>query len=168
MCRLAGLHSSRFAARICAAIINSFAGTSWVMSPRRCASAASMIFPERSRSRARFLPIWRTRKMETTAGRKPMRTSGYPNFASGTAKREIAQRRDANRPRWRPIHSGDSRLWKIPDSQEETRQAICVFALLGGGLHGERLQGFQVHAGTERFSGAGQYQIPVRGSFPPR
>src|ERR1700722_13179600 len=85
MCRLTGLHVSKSAARICAAIVNSFAGTIWVTSPRRCASAASMIFPVRSRSRARFSPIWRMRKTETTAGRKPMRTSGYPNFASGTA-----------------------------------------------------------------------------------
>jgi hypothetical protein len=42
--------------------------------------------PVSSRSRAILCPTCQTRMEETSAGTNPMRTSVYPNFASGTAR----------------------------------------------------------------------------------
>src|SRR5579863_5216051 len=51
---------------------------------------------------------------------------------------EIAQRGEAAASRdGVPVYGGDGRHRKIPDSQAEARQAVGVFALLGGGLLGE-------------------------------
>src|SRR3984957_11833573 len=88
--------SSRFVRRIlvglaaisCAAISwarsRSFsAGTTSVINPIRSASAASMMRPVSSNSVARFSPIWRLKKTDTSAGMNPIRTSEYPSFASG-------------------------------------------------------------------------------------
>src|SRR5215472_6717922 len=61
------------------------AGTISFTNPNSFASAASRILPVSNRSRAFFSPICRVRNTETIAGRNPIFTSVYPNFASGTA-----------------------------------------------------------------------------------
>src|SRR5215472_16215503 len=62
------------------------AGMISLTNPNSFASAASRILPVSNRSRAFFSPICRVRNTETIAGRNPIFTSVYPNFASGTAR----------------------------------------------------------------------------------
>src|SRR6185437_8045112 len=73
--KLVGLEAISDCASSRADSISFSCGTNCVTSPRRCASAASNIFPVSKSSRVIFSPACRKRKTETTAGRKPMRTS---------------------------------------------------------------------------------------------
>src|SRR5579859_1067115 len=73
--KLVGLEAIRDCASSRADSISFSWGTNCVTSPRRYASSASNIFPVSKSSRVIFSPTWRKRKTETTAGRKPMRTS---------------------------------------------------------------------------------------------
>ncbi len=81
----AELFSINNAASSRACVIRFSAGTISLTSPMRNASSAPKILPVSRRSRACFSPTCRKRNVETIAGTKPMRTSVYPNFASGTA-----------------------------------------------------------------------------------
>src|SRR6266849_8462070 len=83
--RLLGLAAIRVSASSCARSSRRSAGTTSDTRPNSLASAASMMRPVSNRSRARFSPICRVRNTETIAGRKPIFTSVYPNFASVTA-----------------------------------------------------------------------------------
>src|SRR6266403_1281157 len=73
--RLFGLAEISSAASSCARSSRRSAGTTSVTRPNSLASCASMMRPVRRRSRQRFSPIWRVRKTETIAGRKPIFTS---------------------------------------------------------------------------------------------
>src|SRR5271154_1463241 len=73
--RLVGLDSRNFAATSCALFSKSSAGTISVTIPSRNASAASIIAPVSSNSRACFSPICLRSSTETSAGINPMRTS---------------------------------------------------------------------------------------------
>src|SRR5690349_1566051 len=84
--RLPGLAAINTSASSLERVMRFSAGTISFTSPNSFASAASRILPVSKRSRAFFSPICRVRKTETIAGRKPIFTSVYPNFASGTAK----------------------------------------------------------------------------------
>ena len=83
--RLLGLAAISRLASSCARSIKRSAGTISDTRPNALASSASMMRPVSNRSRERLSPICRVKKTETIAGRKPIFTSVYPNFASGTA-----------------------------------------------------------------------------------
>src|SRR5216684_8051957 len=83
--RLLGLAAISWSASSCARSIRRSAGTTSDTSPNSFASTASMMRPVSNKSRQRFSPICRVKNTETIAGRKPIFTSVYPNFASGTA-----------------------------------------------------------------------------------
>src|SRR5690242_11897737 len=82
---LLGLAEISSSLNSCARSINFSGATISFTSPISFASCASIRRPVRSRSRARLSPICRVRKTETIAGKNPIFTSVYPNFASGTA-----------------------------------------------------------------------------------
>src|SRR5882762_5020112 len=82
---LAGLAAIKMSASSFARSISFSAGTISLIRPISFASAGSRILPVSRRSRVLFSPICRDRKTETIAGRNPIFTSVYPNFASGTA-----------------------------------------------------------------------------------
>src|SRR5690242_4010337 len=73
--RLPGLAEIRTSASSLARESRFSVGTTSLTNPNSLASAASRIRPVSNRSRDFFSPIWRVRNTETSAGRKPMRTS---------------------------------------------------------------------------------------------
>ncbi len=87
------------------------------------------------------------------AGTNPIRTSVYPNFASGTAivkSQSVARSRAAgNRS---PIHSGNRWLGKVVQRPKQARHCLRIFQALFRTPPNQRLQIVEVHPRAEGFS----------------
>ena len=82
---------------------------------------------------------------------------GIAKLRFGDSQRKIAHRRQSRSARdGRSAHCCDGRLGEFVEPAENLRHSLRVLYIVGMRFLSKRLKLFQIHAGTERLTGAGQ------------